>query len=232
MITSEADLLRRLMCLIFIGVLGFTLAACGAARGDGAVAPAASLSEETRAEHLVAVEPSAQAKSPCALPTIVAPTPPALIPGYTELDPATGLHVTGKMPEIDFAAWRLRISGQVERPLELTYDEIRCLPRMKESLPLVCPGFFEDFSTWAGAPIRDVLALAGIKPGARSVEFVSADGYSVNMPLERALEPANFLAYEWQDQPLPRLHGFPLRVVIPDGGGSQWVKWLVEVRVR
>ncbi len=228
MTISKTDLLRRLMCLIFIGVIGFTLIACGAARGEVVGLPTTSPLGEARPEHVAAVE----SKSPCVLPPIVVPTPPAVIPGYTELDPATGLHVTGTMPDIDFVAWRLRISGQVERPLELTYDEIRCLPRVQESLPLVCPGFFEDFSTWAGAPIKDVLALAGVKPGARSVEFVSADGYSVNMPLERALEPANFLAYEWQDQPLPRLHGFPLRVVIPDGGGSQWVKWLVEVRVR
>lgn len=224
MTTSKSDLLRRLMRLIFIGLIGLTLIACGAARGEVAISPTAS-PEEACAEP-VALKP------PCVLPPIVVPTPPAVIPGYTELDPATGLHVTGTMPDIDFAAWRLRISGQVEQPLELTYDEIRCLRRVQESLPLVCPGFFEDFSTWAGVPIKDVLALAGVKPGARSAEFVSADGYSVNMPLERALEPANFLAYEWQGQPLPRLHGFPLRVVIPDGGGSQWVKWLVEVRVR
>jgi DMSO/TMAO reductase YedYZ molybdopterin-dependent catalytic subunit len=47
-----------------------------------------------------------------------------------------------------------------------------------------------------------------------------------------AFDRANFLAYEWEGEPLPRLHGFPLRVVIPSAQGNQWTKWLVEIRVQ
>ena len=169
--------------------------------------------------------------NPCGIGPIVVPTP-AHDPGYTRLDPSTGLHVTGKMQLLDLATYRLRVTGKVDRPLELSYDEIRCLPKVQASPILVCPGYFEDEATWAGAAIADILALAAVQDGAREVQFVGADGYSATLPLDRALDRANFLAYEWEGEPLPRLHGFPLRVVIPAAQGNQWVKWLVEMRVR
>ena len=167
----------------------------------------------------------------CGLPPIVVPTP-ADDPGYARLDPSTGLHVTGKMQLLDLTTYRLRVTGKVEPALELTYDEIRCLPRVEASPVLTCPGFFVDAATWAGAPIAEVLALTKVQDGARSVEFLGADGYTTSLSLEDALDRANFLAYEWEGQPLPRLHGFPLRVVIPDAQGNQWTKWVTEMRVH
>jgi DMSO/TMAO reductase YedYZ molybdopterin-dependent catalytic subunit len=167
----------------------------------------------------------------CNLPPIVVPTP-AEYPGYTSLDPSTGLHVTGRADPVDLTTWRLRVSGLVDHPLELTYDEIRCLPKVEASPNLVCPGFFMDKATWAGAPIADVLALAGVQAGAQKVEFVSVDGYRSSLSLEEALDRANFLAYEWEGEPLPHLHGFPLRLVIPTADGGRWAKWLVELRVK
>jgi len=171
------------------------------------------------------------ATNPCGLPPIVAPTP-APDPGYAELDPSTGLHMTGKMQMIELDAWRLRVTGKVGKPLELTYDELRCLPRVEASPVMTCPGFFVDKATWAGAPIAEVLALAGVQDGAERVSFVSADQYSTSLPLEKALDRSNYLAYEWNGEPLPRLHGFPLRVVIPEAEGNQWNKWIVELQVE
>ena len=170
-------------------------------------------------------------ENPCSVPPVLVPTP-AADPGYTRLDPSTGLHVTGKMQLLDLATYRLRVTGLVEHPLELTYDQIRCLPKVQARPLLVCPGFFEDDATWAGTPIADVLDLAGVQTGAQRVGFISADGYKTSLSLEKAFDRTNFLAYEWQGEPLPRLHGFPLRVVIPTAQGNQWTKWLVEMRVE
>ena len=167
----------------------------------------------------------------CNVAPIVVPTP-AEYPGYTSVDPSTGLHVTGRADPVDLATWRLRVTGLVDRPLELTYDEIRCLPKVEASPELVCPGFFVDKATWAGVPIADVLALAGVQAEADKVEFVSVDGYRSSLSLEEALDRANFLAYEWEGEPLPHLHGFPLRLVIPTADGGRWAKWLVELRVK
>jgi DMSO/TMAO reductase YedYZ molybdopterin-dependent catalytic subunit len=169
--------------------------------------------------------------NPCGLAPVVAPTP-AQDPGYTRLDRSTGLHVTGSMQLIDPVTYRLRVAGKVEPPLELTYDEIRCLPKVQASPVLNCPGFFVDEATWAGTPIAEILALTQVQEGASTLEFVSADGYKTSLPLEMAQDRANFLAYEWEGEPLPRLHGFPLRVVIPGAQGNQWTKWLVEINVE
>ncbi len=167
----------------------------------------------------------------CSLSPVVVPTP-APDPGYARLDPSTNLHVTGKPQLLELDTYRLRVTGKVDRPLDLTYDRLRCLPRVQASPLLVCPGFFTDQATWAGTPIAEVLALAGVQDGAQSVEFTSADGYETSLSLPQALDRANFLAYEWEGQPLPRLHGFPLRLVLPGMEGNQWNKWVVAITVQ
>lgn len=171
------------------------------------------------------------AGSPCDLSPVVAPTP-APDPGYTQLDGSTGLHVTGSMQLLELDTYRLRVTGKVEPLLELTYDEIRCLPKVEDTPTLTCPGFFVDEATWAGTPIAEVLALTTVQDGATTIKVISADGYTTLLPLEKAQDRANFLAYEWEGEPLPRLHGFPLRVVIPDAQGNQWTKWVVEMEVQ
>ncbi|MBM3189261.1 MAG: hypothetical protein FJZ90_11135 [Chloroflexi bacterium] len=176
--------------------------------------------------------PPAIAGSPCGLEPWPAPTVPAKIPGYTEYDAATRLHMTGTYQEIDIESYRLRVTGLVDTPLALTYEELRCLPRVEASPVLVCPGFFEDRATWAGVPIRELLARAGVQAEAKKVLFVAADGYANSLSMEAALDPSIFLAYEWEGEPLPRLHGFPLRVVLPGVDGGQWTKWVVEVQVK
>ncbi len=167
----------------------------------------------------------------CTLPTIVAPTLPAVTPGYTEKDPATGLHVTGQAQVIDLATYRLSVVGKVDYPLELTYDDLRCLPKITSQPNLICPGFFEDVATWAGASFVYVLDLAGVQPGAEMVHLTSADGYTVDLPLDNARASESMLAYEWNGQPLPVLHGFPVRAVFPGMAGGKWIKWLIKIEV-
>jgi len=166
------------------------------------------------------------------LEPIVAPTLPDEIPGYVEIDPATGLHMTGTPLEVDFEDYRLVVSGKVSTELSLTYDEIRSLPKVTATPTLVCTGFFKDTATWSGASLRQVLELAGLAPDAEEIHLVSADGYSSYLPLDRALQDDNFLAYELEGDTLPVLHGFPLRAVLPDEVGAYWVKWLVAIEVE
>jgi DMSO/TMAO reductase YedYZ molybdopterin-dependent catalytic subunit len=170
--------------------------------------------------------------TPCNVPTVIAPTAPAEIPGYTELDPATGLHMTGGAQHIDLESYRLSVTGKVDHPLSLTYDELRCLPRVETAATLVCPGFFVDEARWAGTPIREVLELAGVQEDAVALSLVSADGFSKPVLIDDALLDTGLLAYEWEGEPLPILHGFPVRVVLPEDTGSAWVKWLVAIDVK
>jgi DMSO/TMAO reductase YedYZ molybdopterin-dependent catalytic subunit len=180
----------------------------------------------------VAAKADASSLVPCVLEPVIVPTPPAQIPGYTQLDETTGLHMTGTPQEIDLESYRLEVTGKVDQPLSLTLDDLRCLPKVEASPRLVCPGFFVDEATWAGVPIREVLALAGVQEGATRLNLVSADGYATKVPLNETVTEAGFLAYEWEGEPLPILHGFPVRVVLPEISGGNWVKWLVAIEVN
>ena len=171
--------------------------------------------------------------TPCALPTIVVPTMPARNPGYAQPDPNTGdrLHITGQATVIDLAGYRLKVTGKVDHPLSLTYDELRCMPKVSVHTTLVCPGFFADEATWAGVPLAYVLDLAGVQPGASGIKMTAADDYRNDVSLDVARDEQSLLAYEWEGDPLPVLHGFPLRTVFPGVEGNRWVKWLLEIKV-
>lgn len=176
--------------------------------------------------------PTAFTQSPCTLSPIVVPTLPDKIPGYTELDPETQLHVTGTAQVIDIHNYSLRITGKVSQPLNLKYDDLRCLPTIEARPTLVCPGFFVDTAIWAGASLKDVLELADLQEGASHLRLVSADGYAALVTIEKALSGKNFLAYELAGEPIPIIHGFPIRAVFPDMQGNKWVKWLVGIEVQ
>ncbi|MEE4166872.1 MAG: molybdopterin-dependent oxidoreductase [Desulfocapsaceae bacterium] len=173
-----------------------------------------------------------ESREPCSLSPISVPKFPDSIPGYTELDPDTGLHVTGTYQVIDLETYVLEIAGRVEQPRALKYDELRCLPRTESRAPLICPGFFEDNATWSGASLKHVLEQAGVREGATHIRMVSADGYAALVEIKEALSGSSFLAYEWEDEPLPILHGFPVRAVFPGLNGNKWVKWLVRIEVQ
>jgi DMSO/TMAO reductase YedYZ molybdopterin-dependent catalytic subunit len=168
----------------------------------------------------------------CSPAPIVVPTLPAEVPGYTEVDPATGLHMTGGPEIVDFPSYRLRVSGLVENTLSLTYDEIRCLPKVTADPVLNCPGYFTDHATWSGVPLYVILQKANPRSDAKEVTLISSDGYKADVYLDEALKKENFLAYELEGQPLPIIHGFPLRAVFPGMYGSTWVKWLVAIEVK
>jgi DMSO/TMAO reductase YedYZ molybdopterin-dependent catalytic subunit len=169
---------------------------------------------------------------PCNPLPITIPKAPKIIPGYAELDKATGLHVTGTIPEIDFDSYRLEVTGKVKNILKLSYDDLRCMPKIETRPVLECPGFFKDKATWAGVSIKDVLELAGVQEEAREINLISADEYENSVSLKQVYAGPGFLAYEWEGKPLPLLHGFPVRAVFPGLLGNYWVKWLVRIEVK
>jgi DMSO/TMAO reductase YedYZ molybdopterin-dependent catalytic subunit len=159
------------------------------------------------------------------------PTLPEVIPEYLEVDPATGLHITGDYQVIDPVTWRLKVTGKVDHPLNLRYEDLYCLPRTVENITIVCRGFFEDTANFSGVALPTLLAAAGVQPDADTLVIRGADGYSADVPLESALSEDNLVAYEWEGQPLPILHGFPARALFPHMPGSASVKWLLEIEV-
>lgn len=144
-----------------------------------------------------------------------------------------GLHVTGQPVDIDIDTYRLKISGAVKAPQRLSLDEIRGMEAQREQVTLVCPGFFVDEGYWTGVKIGDLLSLAEVEEGATRVTFFSADrGYSASLGLDEVMGEGMLIAYSFNDKALPKVHGYPLRVVAKDQQGNRWVKWLGEMVVQ
>ncbi len=144
-----------------------------------------------------------------------------------------GLHVTGTPVDIDIETYRLKISGAVDTPLNLSLEQIKAMEAHREFTTLVCPGFFTDEGNWTGVRITDLLERAGVMPEAEQLKFVAADGkYSANLTLNEVKGEGMLIAYAFEDKPLPKVHGYPLRVVARDQPGNRWVKWLGEIVVQ
>jgi DMSO/TMAO reductase YedYZ molybdopterin-dependent catalytic subunit len=170
-----------------------------------------------------------------------------------------GLHyllVHFDIPALDTASWRLEVSGNVERPLALTLDDLRARPARSLTVTLECAGngrarleprpvsqpwLVEAVGTaeWTGTPLSGVLADAGVRPDSCEVLFVGADhgiekgyehDYARSLTLADASRPEVLLAYAMNGRPLEPQHGFPLRLLVPGWYGMTQVKWLVAIQ--
>jgi len=141
--------------------------------------------------------------------------------------------VSGSMPTFDAATWRLEVGGLVDRTLSLSYDDLRSLPRASQVSDFHCvTGWSVKNVKWTGVRLGDVFAEAKPKPGAHGLQFVSAEvPYVDYLTLDQARRSDVLLAYEMDGKPLPREHGAPVRLVIPEMYGYKNVKWLREVNL-
>ncbi len=132
---------------------------------------------------------------------------------------------------VDVKTYRLKVTGKVDRPLSLSYDEILKYPPLTETVLLICPGFFSNNGRWTGFNLKSLLQQAQIKKEAQSIDIVGTGEKRVRIPLKELDEKRIFLAYRVNDEALPRKHGFPLRLVYEDAYGSDWVKYVGEIVV-
>jgi len=137
----------------------------------------------------------------------------------------------GRVPDIDSAAWELRVYGLVDHQLLLSYANITSMPSVNVTATVECVEGPSDTAVWTGVRLRDVLALAGPSQGARDVVFHAADGYNSSVGVDYALGDDVLLAWGMNGEPLPREQGFPLKLVAPGKAGYKWVKWVVRVEV-
>jgi DMSO/TMAO reductase YedYZ molybdopterin-dependent catalytic subunit len=145
------------------------------------------------------------------------------------------VHYDG-VPSIQIARWKLPISGQVQRPLTLTYADFLSRRSVEAMVTLTCIDTLPGGSTignavWQGIPLKGLLEEAGLESGAVDVVFRAADGYSDSIPVERIMKGDVLLAHTMNNVALPRDHGYPLRVIAPGLYGIKNVKWLTEIEV-
>lgn len=143
-----------------------------------------------------------------------------------------------QIPRIDPATWSVRITGEVENEIELTWDELIALPLEESVTTLMCVsnevgGDLIGNALWLGYPIREVLKRAKPKAGADMVLSRSIDGFTAGTPLEVLQDDRNAIfAIGMNGEPLPEEHGFPVRMVVPGlYGYVSATKWVVELEV-
>ena len=158
--------------------------------------------------------------------------------GLTDLLPVAGrfriYSVTASLPKRSTTDYRLRVDGLVERPLELTYDDVHDrLPQVSLRRDFQCvTGWRVQGVPWVGVALRDILDQAGVLPTATRVQFHSFDGtYTESLSLDQARRGDVVVAHTLEGKPLSREHGGPVRLYVAPMYGYKSLKWLGEIEV-
>ncbi len=158
-------------------------------------------------------------------------------------------------PVIDAAAFKLYVGGLVNAPRSFTLDDLKKMPKGEVMFGFECSGNrapvqgLASNGKWTGVPLAALLKSVGLKADGREVVFLGADHgteevewrtqkYSLDqqfgrsLPRDKALSAEPLLAYAYNDEPLTRHQGFPLRLIVPGYYGVGNVKWLQEIQVQ
>jgi DMSO/TMAO reductase YedYZ molybdopterin-dependent catalytic subunit len=158
-------------------------------------------------------------------------------------------------PTIDPAAFRLKVSGLVDKPLQLSLDDLKKMGGTELVAGFECSGNRAPVQglcsngRWTGVPLKKVLDAAGVKASAREFVFFGADKgeeevewrtqkYKIDVPFgrslnrEKAMSPDPFLAYALGGQPLTKHQGAPLRLIVPGWYGVANVKWISQIHIQ
>jgi DMSO/TMAO reductase YedYZ molybdopterin-dependent catalytic subunit len=153
--------------------------------------------------------------------------------------PAAQFYIVSKNlldPDVAAHGWRLRVEGMVMNRLSLSYADLLAMPSVTENRTLECisnevGGDLISNGVWTGVRLNDVLQRAGIQPDATVLRFTSADNYTATMSLSQALDASSLLVYQLDGAPLPRKHGYPVRVLGIGTYGMKNPKWLTRIEL-
>ncbi len=148
-------------------------------------------------------------------------------------------------PSLASHVWRIRVTGHVRSPLEITSADIQRAPARGIVATLECAGNpvgggGVSTAEWTGITLESLLKRAGLRPGAREIRFVGADhgnegsssarmSFVRSIPVEKALHPDTLLAYRMNGAPLPPEHGHPVRAIVAGWYAMDCVKWLTRI---
>jgi len=139
-------------------------------------------------------------------------------------------------PDVARESWRLDIVGQVENPRVYSFADIAAMPAVEQETTLLCISYgvgsgLCSNAIWKGVPLPTLLAQVKPTPNVTTVLFRAADGYYETFRFEKAMEETTLVAYEMNGEPLPRRHGFPLRLIVPGLYGEKNPKWLTRIEL-
>jgi DMSO/TMAO reductase YedYZ molybdopterin-dependent catalytic subunit len=164
-------------------------------------------------------------------PRVIA-DPHRLPPGQVLTEKWPVLHY-GSVPRYpDMSAWRLRVTGDVDTPLDLSYDELRALPSVDIHCDIHCVTTWSRLdNTFTGVRMRDLFDRAGARPTAQFVVFHCAAGFTTSVPIELAREDECAVAWAHDGADLAPEHGWPLRGLVPRKYFWKSAKWLERIEL-
>jgi sulfite oxidase len=192
---------------------------------------------------------------------LVAETPEHLLDDDTTPIEKFFIRNNGMVPEAskDPDTWKIVVDGEVNQKLELTLGELKAkFKPVTRRMVLECGGNGRSFfspqargnqwgnggvgcAEWTGVRLADVLKAAGVKSSAvftgnygadRSLADASKDALSRGVPIKKALDVNNLIVFAMDGQPLPNIHGGPVRLIIPGWPGSVASKWFTRIWLR
>ena len=153
--------------------------------------------------------------------------PARLPPGQYLTEKWPVLHA-GTVPNTDLATWDFHVSGEVENPISLSWEEFTALPTREVTMDIHCVTRWSRFDAgFKGVHWSTIAELVRPKPGhARYVLAHAEQDFTTNVPLSALEDEEALLAYEADGEPLTPEHGWPLRLVIPKRYFWKSAKWL------
>lgn len=139
------------------------------------------------------------------------------------------------LERIDIDDYRLVVDGPgVVAPRSISYSELAAMPQTSATLPIACVEGWSTTQTWTGVALRDLLAVAGARPGAEVTLHALHDGRQSRAPVnpDQAADRHMLLALRVNGEILHPDHGYPVRAIGPNRPGVHQTKWLGRVEVR
>jgi DMSO/TMAO reductase YedYZ molybdopterin-dependent catalytic subunit len=133
--------------------------------------------------------------------------------------------------QVNPETYRLTITGLVEIPQSLTYQEVLKLPIHERAITLHCVEGWTETLLFKGVRIKDLLNRAKVKPGAATIIFYAGDGYSSSLTFKEVERLDLLLAFEINGRTLDAKRGFPFQVVAESKLGYKWVKWVTRIEL-
>lgn len=138
----------------------------------------------------------------------------------------------GSVPFVSKGSWSLKIHGEVENELNLSYQQLLELKKTEQTCDIHCVTSWSKFDVkWEGVRFRDLLELAKPTSEAHFAIFECEHGFSTNLPLEVLYDDDVMVAYRTQGMDLPSEHGGPVRMLVPKRYFYKSAKWLKGIRL-
>lgn len=137
----------------------------------------------------------------------------------------------------NFANWRLRVDGLVQRPLDLSLDALRSFPQRTQITRHDCVEGWSAIGQWTGPQLSRLLSAASLRDAARFIVFYCADEagglpYYESIDLDDAFHPQTILAHRLNGQPLPVRNGAPIRLRVERQLGYKHAKFVMRIEAR